>query len=86
LKIDARSLFQEEIFAPVALVYSFDDIDEAVQLANRSPYALGSGVFCHEKKMAEAILAKVNSGLGFWNDYVRSSPDTLLGGIQKWLW
>lgn len=75
--------FDEEVFGPVAAVIRANDAEEAVQLANDSPYGLGSAVFTSSIDAAEKTAARLQSGCCFINDFVKSDPRLPFGGILK---
>jgi aldehyde dehydrogenase (NAD+) len=61
--VDNRSrIAQEEIFGPVLCVIPFDDIDEAVDLANDSDYGLSGAVYADDLELAERIAREVRTG------------------------
>jgi aldehyde dehydrogenase (NAD+) len=53
---------QEEIFGPVLSVISYDDVDDAVAIANDSPYGLSGGVWGADKDEAKAVARRVRTG------------------------
>ncbi|MDQ7039086.1 MAG: aldehyde dehydrogenase family protein [Aquificota bacterium] len=58
---DAK-LFKEEAFAPVVVVDPYSDVDEAVDLVNRSEYGLQVGVFTKDIKVAWEFIRRVEAG------------------------
>ncbi len=75
--------FDEEIFGPVFTVIVADDNDEAIALANRSDFGLGSAIFTKDLKKGEEIAKrKLQSGACFVNDFVKSDPRLPFGGIK----
>ena len=52
----------EEIFGPVATVHSFKTDEEAIQLANQTPYGLGGYVYSKDESHAMGIARKMNTG------------------------
>jgi len=75
--VDARSrVFQEEIFGPVLVVTSFDSVDEAVDLANATEFALVAGVWTTNINTAQRMVREVVSGQVFVNSYGAS------GGVE----
>lgn len=75
--------FDEEVFGPVAAIISARDEDEAVHLANHSPFGLGSGVLTRDLARGERIAAeRLNAGMSFVNQNVRSDPRLPFGGVK----
>ena len=61
------ALFQEEIFGPVVTVTCARDTEDALRLANHSPYGLSVSVFTRSARKAEQFIQRVESGLSHWN-------------------
>lgn len=59
----AMPIMQEETFGPVACIMTFTDLDEAVRLANDSPYGLGGAVFGRDAERAQAVAERLHSGM-----------------------
>lgn len=74
--------YQEEIFGPVAIVKKFRTDDEAVKIANETPYGLGSSVWA-EPEDAERLIPDINAGMVFVNKVVSSDPRLPFGGVKK---
>jgi succinate-semialdehyde dehydrogenase/glutarate-semialdehyde dehydrogenase len=55
-------IVNEESFAPLLAVLRFDADDEAVELANRTPYGLSAAVFCNDSARAEALAGRLEAG------------------------
>ena len=53
---------QEEIFGPVLCVIPFDDVDDAVRIANDSPYGLSGAVYASDAELGESIARRVRTG------------------------
>jgi succinate-semialdehyde dehydrogenase/glutarate-semialdehyde dehydrogenase len=76
--------FDEEVFGPVAAIVSARDEDEAVTLANDSPFGLGAAVFTRDTARGERIAARgLEAGSCFVNALVRSDPRLPFGGIKE---
>ena len=75
--------YHEEIFGPVAVLYKVASVDDAVELANDSPYGLGSAVFAATPERAGAIADRLNVGMVGLNMLVRSAPELPFGGVKN---
>jgi betaine-aldehyde dehydrogenase len=64
---------QEEIFGPVVCVIPYDDVDDAVRIANDSSYGLGGSVWTADREAALDIARRVRTGSFGINNY---GPDT----------
>ena len=62
-------IYQEEIFGPVLPIASFDELDEAIQIANRTPYGLASYVWTNDLKTAVRCYEGLEFGLVGVNDW-----------------
>jgi succinate-semialdehyde dehydrogenase/glutarate-semialdehyde dehydrogenase len=76
--------FDEEVFGPVAAIVPARDEEEAVQLANDSPFGLGAAVFTRDLQRGERIAAQaLEAGNCFVNAFVRSDARLPFGGIKE---
>nr|CAD6628391.1 carnitine dehydratase [Rhizobium sp. TCK] len=75
--------FESELFGPVLSVVSFADEDEAVALANNTPYGLASGVFTQNLARAHRMVKKVRAGVVWINTYRAVSPIAPFGGYGQ---
>jgi succinate-semialdehyde dehydrogenase/glutarate-semialdehyde dehydrogenase len=75
--------FDEETFGPVAAVIRVKNMDEAVQLANRSRYGLGASIWTKDIALAERLAAQIESGCVFINGAVKSDPRLPFGGVKN---
>ncbi len=64
-------LYREEIFAPVALITSFRDLDEAIKIANNRPYGLDAAVFGYNLAKIRKIVRYLDVGAVYINEYPR---------------
>jgi len=75
---------QEEIFGPVLAIITFDDLEEAVAIANRSQYGLVAGVWTRDINKAMVIASKVRTGQVYINTYGAGGGVELpFGGYKK---
>lgn len=78
---DSR-VVQEEIFGPVLTVQPFDTEDEAIQLANSTPYGLASGVQTQNLARAHRIADRLQAGIVWVNDWAMLDPAVPFGGVK----
>ena len=79
---DAHILAQE-IFGPVAPVVTFDDIDEAVALANRTEFGLVSYVYTRDLRAGLQVAERIDCGMVGLNRPVVSDPAAPFGGTKQ---
>jgi len=78
---DSR-VVQEEIFGPVLTVQPFDSEDEAVDLANSTPYGLASGIQTTSLARAHRVAARLQAGIVWVNDWAMLDPAVPFGGVK----
>ena len=74
---------QEEFFGPVAQVYKVGSEEEAVDLANQTPFGLGSYVMTTDKKQGERVADKIEAGMVYVNLVGADSPELPFGGFKR---
>ncbi|HEY8579619.1 MAG TPA: NAD-dependent succinate-semialdehyde dehydrogenase [Beijerinckiaceae bacterium] len=75
--------FDDEIFGPVAAVIEARDEEDAIRIANSSPFGLGSGVLTRDLARGEEIAANaLEAGMAFVNAPVRSDSRLPFGGVK----
>lgn len=74
---------QVEMFGPVMSLLPFDNEEEAIALANHSPFGLGSGVFTGNLARAHRVSDRLNSGICWVNTYRAVSPIAPFGGFNQ---
>ncbi|WP_436348169.1 NAD-dependent succinate-semialdehyde dehydrogenase [Natronorubrum sp. FCH18a] len=72
----------EEIFGPVASVFSFEDEEEAIRLANDTNYGLGASIWTEDESRGARLADRVNAGFVFVNEYTKSDPRIPFGGVK----
>ena len=72
----------EELFGPVATVIRVRDQDEAVRVANESPYGLGASVWTQDVRRGERVALRIQAGACFVNAMVKSDPRLPFGGVK----
>ncbi|MBI2335429.1 MAG: aldehyde dehydrogenase [Deltaproteobacteria bacterium] len=76
-------LCQEEIFGPVLSVLKFSNEEEAVQIANDTPYGLASAVWTQNIKRGLRMAKKIKAGQVWINQYLTLSPLAPHGGYKQ---
>jgi len=75
--------FDEEIFGPIFSIIEANDNNHAIDLANNSKYGLGAAVFTSDSLQGKKIAnEKIQAGICFVNDYVKSDPRLPFGGVK----
>jgi (Z)-2-((N-methylformamido)methylene)-5-hydroxybutyrolactone dehydrogenase len=72
----------EEVFGPVLSIIPFDDEDEAVGIANATPYGLASGVWSENIGRCLRMVREIRSGVVWVNTYRVAAPQAPFGGMK----
>jgi succinate-semialdehyde dehydrogenase len=76
-------VFSEEIFGPVMPVVAFDDIDEALALANRTPYGLAAYVWTSDLRTAVRLSEGLEFGIVGVNEWAAHATEAPFGGWKQ---
>jgi succinate-semialdehyde dehydrogenase / glutarate-semialdehyde dehydrogenase len=74
---------QEEFFGPVAQVYRVGSEDEAVDVANQTPFGLGSYLMTNDEEQAERVADRIEAGMVYVNLVGADSPELPFGGFKR---
>jgi len=74
---------QEEFFGPVAQVYRVGSEEEAVDLANQTPFGLGSYVMTTDKEQGDRVADRLEAGMVYVNLVLADSPELPFGGFKR---
>ena len=80
---EANPLYTQEAFGPVLSFYVVDSEEEAIRLANATPYGLGGYVFDADTKNAQRIASHIDSGMVYINSCFADSPGLPFGGVKN---
>lgn len=75
-------IFQEEVFGPFTSVTPFDTEEEALELANDSPFGLAAAIRTNSVTRAHRLAAKLECGIVWVNDHHRLDPASPWGGVK----
>ncbi|MDD4980241.1 MAG: aldehyde dehydrogenase family protein [Candidatus Omnitrophica bacterium] len=79
----AMSIFQEEVFGPVACVDKFSTLEEAVALANNSDFGLAGSIWTKDEARAKDLSGKINAGIIWINTYGMFHNEMPYGGFKQ---
>jgi len=74
---------RSELFGPITCLYRVKDFEEAVTLANDSPFGLGGSVYSSDIERAKRVASRIETGMVFINYPDVSWPDLPFGGIKR---
>lgn len=74
--------YEEELFGPVAAVLRVRDEAEALAMANRHRLGLGGSVWTQDPERGERFARRLETGLAFVNEIVKSDPRIPFGGVK----
>ena len=75
--------YEEELFGPVAIVIRARDEEDAIRIANDSPYGLGGSIWTRDNARGERLARRMQSGATFINGLVKSDPRLPFGGVKN---
>ncbi|MGW4753965.1 NADP-dependent succinic semialdehyde dehydrogenase [Streptomyces chartreusis] len=76
-------IHREEAFGPVATLYRASDLDEAVLIANDSPFGLSSNVWTRDEAEVDRFVRDLEAGSVYVNGMTASHPAFPFGGVKR---
>ena len=75
--------YRQEFFGPVALIFPAKNEEEAIAIANDSPFGLGGSVYTSDIERGKRVASRIETGMVFINYPDVSAPDLPFGGIKR---
>lgn len=77
------AVYREEVFGPVMTLFTVENAEAAIAMANDSEYGLGASIWTKNPTLAEKMAGEIESGFVSINGMVKSDPRLPFGGIKK---
>ncbi|MCB1172586.1 MAG: betaine-aldehyde dehydrogenase [Leptospiraceae bacterium] len=81
--VDTMPCVREEIFGPVMSLLRFDSEEEVIRRANETPYGLAAGVFTKDLQQAHRVVARLEAGTCWINNYNLTPIEMPFGGTKQ---
>ncbi|WP_338889225.1 NAD-dependent succinate-semialdehyde dehydrogenase [Rhodococcus sovatensis] len=78
-----NEIYREELFGPVAMVFTVTSEQEAIALANDTPFGLGSYVFTTDPEQAQRVADQLDVGMVFINGVGSDGVEMPFGGVKR---
>jgi succinate-semialdehyde dehydrogenase/glutarate-semialdehyde dehydrogenase len=75
--------YHDEVFGPVATIFRVPSLDEAIRVANDSPFGLGASAWTTNPAERARFVAELEAGMVFINAMVASDPRLPFGGVKQ---
>ena len=75
--------YREEFFGPVGMVFRAKDEDDAIEIANGTPFGLGSYVYTTDPEQAQRVADRIDAGMVYINIVLADSPELPFGGVKR---
>lgn len=79
---DDMTIVKEEIFGPVMSILAFQNEDEVIERANKTPYGLACGILTNNLTRAHRVIERIQAGMCWINSYNISPVEIPFGGFK----
>lgn len=80
---ESNPVYTQEVFGPVASFHVVESEDEAITLANATPFGLGGSVFTADIERGRSVARRIESSMVFVNHSTLTAPELPFGGIKN---
>ncbi|WP_404710063.1 betaine-aldehyde dehydrogenase [Sphingomonas sp. MMS24-J13] len=80
---DSNAIVRDEVFGPVMTILPFDDEDEVIARANETEFGLAAGVFTQDITRAHRVIARLDAGTCWINQYNVTPVEMPFGGVKS---